>query len=759
MGGHTSLALDSNGKPCISYSYTGLYYAHKDNDGVWHTVTVDSDSYSGEYSSLALDSNGKPCISYYERNNGSLKYAYEDSVGVWHTVTVENAGNVGKHTSLALDSNGKPCISYSDISNGDLKYAYEDSDGVWHTVTVDSVGDVGSFTSLALDNNGTLGISYYDDTNDDLKYAELHPDISGHTSIDMGSIKQDEMKTEAFTITNIGVASLTIDGFHSSSDHFTVIEDMEGTVIYPGESKDFTVKFTPTDIGPYSAEIEVQSNDPDNVIINVSAEATYSDSNADLAGLTVEGGTLDLGFAPRTVSYAVDGIGDVSSIDITATLHDATATMTINGEEAQSAVAQSVNLEQGANLIPIVVTASDGVTQKAYILSINGTVSNADLSSLTVSEGTLSFDKDTTQYYVNVGNDTESIDVSAASSDSNALVLLNGSVTTSSAIELNVGENAINIMVVAQDASTKTYTVTVNRGTGDVNLSDISLSQGTLSPSFNIAVTEYTATVPYAAEDIIVSPTLVDIQASVTVNGNDPSEPVSLNVGENAIHIVVMGIDGVSQKTYTVVVTRKEALTINNETLPIGIVGGTYQATLSAEGGTLPYTWSSISTLPGDFTLNADGTITGTPAIADTGTYPVEVTVTDAALVTATKTYTLKINEGCGNGGYTIVSDGDSAYTGSYNDDGIPTLTVNNGVSGFTYFRMNISTVTGHAGNEVCLLVQMRNGVQIGFSFVEADFDTVSTAGAAFNVMAGDIIKVYIVDSQPNDETANPNVL
>lgn len=292
-----------------------------------------------------------------------------------------------------------------------------------------------------------------------------------------------------------------------------------------------------------------------------------------------------------------------------------------------------------------------------------------------------------------------------------------------------------------------------------VDLSNLTLNTVTLSPNFNRFVTAYTASVPNSIAEITVNPTLVDSESMVTVNGNDPTVPVSLAVGENIISIVVTDNVGVTSKTYQVTITRKEVLTIKNNSLPLGIANVAYNASLTPEGGTAPYTWSTSSALPGGFTLNADGAITGMTTSADTGTYPIEVTVTDAALVTVTRTFTLKINEGCANGGYIITSDGDPAYTGSYNDDGIPLLTVNGGVIGFTYFGVDIADVTGHSGSEVCLFVHIRNGKQIGFSFLKADFDTVNTAGAAFNVKAGDIIKVYIVDSISNDSTSNPNVL
>ena len=89
---------------------------------------------------------------------------------------------------------------------------------------------------------------------------------------------------------------------------------------------------------------------------------------------------------------------------------------------------------------------------------------------------------------------------------------------------------------------------------GDNSLSSLSLSQGTISPSFKYSVTSYTATVPYDVEDITVTAKTSHSGATIeSIEGNK-----NLKVGENTIRVVVRA-ENEAEAVYTIKVTRQES--------------------------------------------------------------------------------------------------------------------------------------------------------------------------------------------------------
>ncbi|WP_438348202.1 cadherin-like beta sandwich domain-containing protein [Paenibacillus sp. FA6] len=292
----------------------------------------------------------------------------------------------------------------------------------------------------------------------------------------------------------------------------------------------------------------------------------FGDSS-DLSGLRLSSGTLSPTFNAATTSYTASVGSDVTSIHITPTAADAEATMTVNGSAVASGQSTATVLNVGDNAITVQVTAKGGNTKKSYTVTVTrATYASADLSGLTLSEGTLSpaFSGATTSYAASVASVVTSVYVTTTTTDTEATMTVNGSVVASgqaTATALNVGDNAITVQVTAKDGNTKkSYAVTVTRATyASADLSGLTLSAGTLSPTFNAATTSYTASVGSDVTSLDVRPTAVDAEATMTVNGSavasGQATATALNVGDNAITVQVIAKDGNTKKSYTIIVT------------------------------------------------------------------------------------------------------------------------------------------------------------------------------------------------------------
>jgi VCBS repeat-containing protein len=217
-------------------------------------------------------------------------------------------------------------------------------------------------------------------------------------------------------------------------------------------------------------------------------------------------------------------------------------------------------------------------TEQEYTVTVTKMANtNADLTGLTVSSGTLSptfSGKTVSSYTVNVANSVTSITVTASKSDAYTTISMNGTeynsgTTASKTIDnLAVGDTTVPIVVTAEDGSTKTYTITVHRISNNANLTGLSITAGagTLSPAFSPAfdanITAYTAgiVVDPAGNDMTVTAEKSGPYTKISIGGTDynagtsAEKTVSLSPGPNGIPVIVTAEDGTT-KTYTIGVT------------------------------------------------------------------------------------------------------------------------------------------------------------------------------------------------------------
>ena len=209
------------------------------------------------------------------------------------------------------------------------------------------------------------------------------------------------------------------------------------------------------------------------------------------------------------------------------------------------------------------VTASDGtadisVGSVSYTVTIAEPLSgNCNLQSLTVGNATISpaFSAGTTSYTASVPYEVSKLELSAVAADSKAKVSISNPSLVAN------GTTKATVTVTAENGAAKTYTISVTRAqdpnyvpSGENRLSDITVTGFLLSPVFDADVDEYLVWLPYEVENITVSGTPKDGNASVTVSGGS-----NLVAGEDNVVTLICTAENGDTKEYTVIAKRAVA--------------------------------------------------------------------------------------------------------------------------------------------------------------------------------------------------------
>ena len=389
----------------------------------------------------------------------------------------------------------------------------------------------------------------------------------------------------------------------------------------------------PVDVGSNSIEVKVTAQDGTEKTYTVVVTRQPKPPGAP-TGLTVTVGDAKLSLA-WTAPAADPATGDVASYDVHYTsapkdgdgaVTDEAAASGTDSTKAWVAVSRS-----GTTASQEITSLSNSVAYRVRVRSVNGggnsswlhetgtpLSSDATLRALTVNTSTDNSDfsatldfgafaAQTVTYTVAVVNAVTHLKVTATVNESNATVEIGKSgalaaatsATASDAIPLELGDNAIEVKVTAQDGTENTYTITVTRQSNDATLRALSGSTSTDGSDFSgtldfgtfAATTEtYTATVENAVTHVKLTPAVTESNATVKVGKADAlktvattaaSEAIELAVGDNPIKVEVTAQDG-TKKTYTVTVTRLP--------LPPGLPTG---LTVNAGDEKLTLTWTA----------------------------------------------------------------------------------------------------------------------------------------------------------------------
>ncbi|UUZ81306.1 cadherin-like beta sandwich domain-containing protein [Paenibacillus sp. P26] len=389
-------------------------------------------------------------------------------------------------------------------------------------------------------------------------------------------------------------------------------------------------------VGDNPIEVKVTAQNGATKTYTITVKRAAQSSNADLSNLVLS--VSGLSFQTGTTDYTVSVAYSVENVTVTPTVTDNTATVTVNGTLATSGQASGpIGLTPGSDTaITIVVTAQSGAT-KTYTITVKRAApsSNADLNNLALSVPGLSFQAGTTNYTVSVEYSVENVTVTPTVADGTATITVAGvtvaSGQASGAISLGVGDNPIEVKVMAQNGTTKTYTITVKRAASSTALlSGLALTEAALSPDFNPGTTSYNATVNHNVYTIGVTPVLQDRTATLKINGvsviDQQQHLVSLEVGTNAISIEVTAQDGTKNR-YTVTVTRKGSNNAHLKDLQIsnGVLTPPFKQNETRYSATVDYSVASLTVTASVYDSNATLTINGVSVTSGQPSAPINL--------------------------------------------------------------------------------------------------------------------------------------
>lgn len=275
--------------------------------------------------------------------------------------------------------------------------------------------------------------------------------VKGDTLIAFDKNKENYKASVANSVATTSVTYLLSS---NKAQVTTTPASLENISLTAGQTTDVSIKVTAEDPN-YTKTYKVS--------IYREPAGSFS-ADATLKALSVTGGSLS--FSPATKDYEVTIPSSYAgAVSVAYEENHIGATVTTIPNDLNN-----ISIAPGATeTVTILVTAENKVATETYTVKIKrdsvNLDGNANLSNIALSAGSLSFDKDTTSYTVNVDASVANVTVTATTESDKAKVTYIPSQTVA---PQKGGSETVTINVTAEDGTPKTYTVIVNRA-GDDN--------------------------------------------------------------------------------------------------------------------------------------------------------------------------------------------------------------------------------------------------------------------------------------------------
>ena len=352
-------------------------------------------------------------------------------------------------------------------------------------------------------------------------YTELKYNVSKSNNNKLSAIKLDDLELEYFD-GNILEYDISVE---QNVDHINISAiKQDNTSVIGGDLGNKELKYG---INTFRINVISESGVINTYTLNITRIDERSKINT-LKTLTISDVTFK--FKPNTTEYNIDVNNNVENIIIDSTLTDPKS---IYVHEYGN---RGVTLNEGSNKVLIKVLSESG-EERVYTLNITRALSgNNTLKSLTLNDEKIYLRDKEFIYHYTVETEVDSVVIKAIPTDNKA------NVNIKDKYDLAIGDNQIDILVIAPDGSRASYILNINRKkvlSNNSALSNIKIIGYKIN--FKKDTTMYDLKIKDEEEQLDIYTVPEDTTATVKIEGNEDLKDGSI------IKINVKAEDG----TYT----------------------------------------------------------------------------------------------------------------------------------------------------------------------------------------------------------------